>query len=76
MNNKYFSRDDNLAEICRKYPKLISVLVNRGFGQLADKEKRESFGKMITLKQAAEMKQINLDKLEDILIEKIESDDL
>ncbi|RCW49875.1 MULTISPECIES: ABC transporter substrate-binding protein [unclassified Halanaerobium] len=74
MSNKYFSRDDNLAEICRQYPELISVLVNRGFEQLADKEKRKSFGRMITLKQAAEIKQINLDKLEDILIEKIESD--
>ncbi|MGM0601986.1 MAG: ABC transporter substrate-binding protein [Bacillota bacterium] len=75
MSNKYFSRDDNLAEICRQYPDLVSVLVNRGFGQLADEEKRESFGKMITLKQAAEMKQMNLDKLEEILIEQIESND-
>jgi ABC-type Fe3+ transport system substrate-binding protein len=57
----------NLFEITEEYPTVVSVLVNKGFSQLDDEAKRKSFGKHITLKQAAGLKNLDLDKLVDLM---------
>ena len=57
----------NLFEITEEYPSVISVLVNKGFSQLNDEAKRKSFGKQITLKQAAGLKNLDLEKLVDLM---------
>lgn len=68
VENKYFSVDDTLYEITDRYPELTDLLANKGFEQLKDEEKRKLFGSKITLKQAAMMKSLDLDKLGDLLI--------
>lgn len=75
MNNKYFKSKDTLAEITDKYPELIDVLANKGFAQLNDEKKRKEFGKRVTLKQAANLKGLNLEKLKKLMIEEIENKD-
>ena len=72
MNNKYFSVEDSLAEITDKFPELIAVLSNQGFVQLENEEKRKEFGSRVTLKQAAQLKSLNLKKLKNLLVNKIE----
>ena len=62
----------NLYEITEKYPSLISMLVNKGFNQLDDQAKRKSFGKQVTLKQAAGLKNLDLEKLVDLMEAEIE----
>jgi hypothetical protein len=74
MQKTYFSEEDTLASITEKYPELISILVNKGFSQLSDKAKRKSFGSRVTLKQAAQLKGLNLEKLEEIMVNEIETD--
>ena len=61
----------NLFEITEEYPTVISLLVNKGFNQLDDEAKRKNFGKQITLKQAARLKNLDLDKLVNLMEEKI-----
>ena len=73
MRNKYFKKQQTLAEITDKYPELIEVLANKGFAQLNDEKKRKEFGKKITLKQAAKLKGLNLNKLTKLMIEEIEN---
>ena len=68
MENKYFSVDDTLYEITDRYPELIDLLANKGFEQLKDDEKRKVFGSKISLKQAAMMKSLDLDKLVELLL--------
>ncbi len=75
MNNKYFSPEETLAEITDKYPELISVLAGRGFAQLKDENKRQQFGSKISLKQAAELKGLNLEKLMKLIRKKIKDND-
>ncbi len=72
MAENYFLAEDNLWEITEKYPETIDVLVSRGFKQIRDSSKREKFGKAVTLKQAAKLRNINLTRLEDLLISEIE----
>ncbi|MDZ7673083.1 MAG: ABC transporter substrate-binding protein [Halanaerobiales bacterium] len=62
----------NLFEITEEYPTVVSVLVNKGFNQLDDEAKRKSFGKQITLKQAAGLKNLDLEKLVDLMEAEIE----
>ena len=57
----------NLFEITEEYPVVISVLVNKGFNQLDDENKRKVFGKQVTLKQAAGLKDLDLDKLLELM---------
>ena len=73
MNNKYFNKNETLAEITDKYPELIAVLANKGFAQLNDEKKRKEFGNKVTLEQAASLKNINLNKLMKLMIEEIEN---
>jgi len=62
----------NLFEITEEYPSVVSVLVNKGFRQLNDEAKRKSFGKQITLKQAASLKNLDLEKLVELMEAEIE----
>jgi ABC-type Fe3+ transport system substrate-binding protein len=72
MNNRNFDVNDNLYKITEENPAVISVLVNKGFTQLSDQKKRRLFGSQITLKQAAAMKNINLEKLIELMENEIE----
>jgi ABC-type Fe3+ transport system substrate-binding protein len=62
----------NLFEITEEYPAVISLLVNKGFNQLDDKAKRKNFGKQVTLKQAAGLKNLDLEKLLELMEAEIE----
>ncbi len=75
VENKYFSVNDTLYEITDRYPELIDLLANKGFEQLKDDEKRKAFGSKISLKQAAMMKSLDLDKLVQLLITELENSD-
>ncbi|MGM0420085.1 MAG: ABC transporter substrate-binding protein [Bacillota bacterium] len=74
MENKYFSVDDTLYEITESYPELIELLAGKGFAQLKDEDKRKAFGSKISLKQAAAMKAINLDKLGELMLRELEDE--
>lgn len=67
MSERKLDVNNNLYKITEKYPEVISVLVNKGFSQLGDPEKRKLFGKQISLKQAAQLKNLNLDKLVELM---------
>lgn len=71
MENK-IDVNENLFEITKKFPSLIAVLVNKGFNQLDEEDKRRNFGSKITLKQAAELKNLDLAKLLDLMEKEIE----
>lgn len=71
MENK-IDLSKNLFEITEEYPALIPLLVNRGFNQLDNEAKRKSFGKQITLKQAAALKNLDLEKLLTLMEAEIE----
>ncbi len=75
VENKYFSVNDTLYEITDRYPELIDLLANKGFEQLKDDEKRKIFGSKISLKQAAMMKSLDLDKLVELLITELNNSD-
>ena len=66
MTNKIDVKQ-NLYQITEEYPAVIPVLVKQGFNQINDEAKRKSFGKQVTLKQAAELKNLNLEKLVDLM---------
>ncbi len=70
--NEYFKQEDSLYDICNKYPETISVFVGNGFEQMKDIDKRETFGKTISLSTALSLKNINIDTFKALLIEKIE----
>ncbi|MFW6294594.1 MAG: ABC transporter substrate-binding protein [Halanaerobium sp.] len=72
MNNRKFDVNDTLYKITENEPAVIPVLVNKGFSQMNDPEKRKLFGRQITLKQAAVMKNINLEKLLELMENEIE----
>jgi len=63
MKNIGINPEHSLYKITEKYPEVISVLVNKGFTQLNDPKKREIFAKQITLKQAAAVKKLDMEKL-------------
>jgi len=71
MENK-IDVNKNLFEITEEYPAVISILVNKGFNQLDDEAKRRAFGKQITLKQAAGLKNLDLEKLVELMQKEIE----
>jgi ABC-type Fe3+ transport system substrate-binding protein len=72
MNNRKLDVNDTLYKITEEEPAVIPVLVNKGFSQMNDPEKRKLFGRQITLKQAAVMKNINLEKLLELMENEIE----
>lgn len=71
MKNEYFNTNNSLKEIIDLYPETLPVFTTVGFNQLADKDKREVFGK-IGLDMALSLKQINVDTFCENLIEVIE----
>lgn len=73
MVNRYFSPEETLAVITDKYPELIPFLSSKGFAQLKDENKRKEFGSRISLKDAAGLKGINLEKLIKMMVEEIEN---
>ena len=75
MSERKLDVNKNLYKITEKYPEVISVLVNKGFSQLGDPEKRKLFGKQISLKQAAQLKNLNLEKLVEIMENEIDKRD-
>lgn len=75
MSERKLDVNKNLYKITEKYPEVISVLVNKGFSQLGDPEKRKLFGKQISLKQAAQLKNLNLEKLVELMENEIDKRD-
>ncbi len=71
---KYFDNEDTLFDICDKYPETIPVFVANGFTQMENAEKRESFGKTISLSFALKLKKINIDSFSELLIETIKQE--
>lgn len=72
MKNNYFRSEETLFDITEKYPETIPVFVSQGFELLGEEDKREKFGRSISLKNAVFFKKINLNTLSDLLIETIE----
>jgi len=72
MNDFSLSIDNTLFEITEKYPETIEVFVSRGFPQMADPEKRSSFGKTINLKTALMLKGLSSESFLNILRETVE----
>ncbi len=75
MSEKKLDVNNTLYKITVKYPEVINVLVNKGFSQLGDPAKRKMFGKQISLKQAAQLKNLNLEKLVELMENEIEKRD-
>ena len=71
MNEFSLSIDNTLFDITEKYPETIEVFVSRGFPQMADKEKRNNFGKTINLKTALMLKGINSESFLNLLRETV-----
>ncbi len=72
MSDFALSIDDTLFEITESYPETIEVFVSRGFPQMGDPEKRNSFGKTINLKTALMLKGLSSESFMNILHESIE----
>ncbi len=72
MGNEYINMNDTLFDITKKYPETIPIFVLKGFDQMGVLEKREKFGKSITLKNALLVKKINLETFTDLLVDVIE----
>ncbi|MCK9449333.1 MAG: ABC transporter substrate-binding protein [Bacteroidales bacterium] len=68
----YFYPADSLFTITENYPETLDVFVRQGFAQLADAEKRASFGKALRLDIALSMRQIDYDAFEKLLLAAIE----
>ncbi len=70
--HSYFKPTDSLFAITENHPETLDVFVRQGFVQLADAEKRASFGKALRLDIALSMRQIDYDAFEQLLLEAIE----
>lgn len=70
--NAYFSTDDSLFQITDRYPETIKVFLKYGFTQLADEEKRSTFGKALKLDIALMMRQLDMIAFEKELVASIE----
>lgn len=72
MNDFSLTIDNTLFEITERYPETIGIFVSRGFPQMADSEKRKSFGKSIDLKTALLLKGINSESFLSLIKETVE----
>ena len=72
MNEKYFTLDQTLFEITEKYAETIAVFASNGFPQMLEEEKRNSFGKNITLSTALAFQNRDPAAFSKILISSIE----
>ncbi|MBS4057396.1 MAG: ABC transporter substrate-binding protein [Bacteroidales bacterium] len=69
---KYFVASDSLYHITEQYPATLPVFIANGFTQLADPQKRETFGKALQLEIALMMRQLDLDAFIMLLEQAIE----
>ena len=74
MTNNYFGLNDTLWDITEKYPETIPLFVSKGFKQVEDASKRETFGKSVSLKMALTLKKYNVDTFAAALVEQIEQE--
>lgn len=72
MENRYFKITDSLLSICKRYPETIKIFVSNGFKQMEDVEKREVFGRSLTLEMALKMKKLHVDAFVALLVEGID----
>lgn len=73
MNDFSFTIENTLYEITEAHPETIDIFISRGFPQMGDPTKRESFGKSINLKTALMLKGINSESFLNLLRETVES---
>lgn len=73
MTNKYFDIKDTLFDITENYSEATDLLIALGFNNLKDENMRKVFGRSISLKDALELKKINVKTFVAELIEKIEN---
>jgi ABC-type Fe3+ transport system substrate-binding protein len=73
MNDFSFNIESTLYEIAETHPETIDIFISRGFPQMKDPAKRESFGKSINLKTALMLKGINSESFLNLLKETVES---
>ncbi|MDC7241372.1 MAG: ABC transporter substrate-binding protein [Spirochaetales bacterium] len=66
------SPGDTLYKITEEYPETIPVFVSNGFPQMENREKRESFGRSITLETALMLKALDLKIFTKLLEEAVE----
>ena len=71
MKELSLSMENTLFEITENYPETIEIFLSRGFPQMGDEEKRNSFGKTINLKTALMLKGINSESFLALLRETI-----
>jgi len=69
--SQYIDIKDTLLEITEKYPETIQIFSENGFPQMNEKEKREQFGKALSLEMALTLKQLNKDSFVKVLEEAI-----
>ena len=69
---EYYNLNDTLYDITEKYPETIPVFVSKGFPQIGEEDKREKFGKSVTLKNALFFKKINFETFSELLVDAIE----
>ncbi|PID26988.1 MAG: spermidine/putrescine ABC transporter substrate-binding protein [Candidatus Cloacimonadota bacterium] len=69
---KYFDKNSRISEIIEKYPNTIPVFISKGFKQMADEDKRNTFAKNISLGMALSFKKLDFDTFSKLLIEAIE----
>lgn len=69
---KHIDSTQKLLEITENFPETIQVFVDNGFPQMQEKERREQFGKAISLDMALSLKQINKDAFIDLLEQAID----
>ncbi|MEN8223094.1 MAG: ABC transporter substrate-binding protein [Acidobacteriota bacterium] len=72
MSKNYFKSGDTLFDITEKHPETIPVFVSKGFPQIGEEDKREKFGRSVTLKNALFFKKINLETFSELLVDAIE----
>lgn len=71
---KYFDSTESLYNITEKYPETRKVFLQNGFPQLADEEKRKTFGQALQLDIALSLQQIDEKVFIDLLHAAIEND--
>ncbi|PKP52045.1 MAG: spermidine/putrescine ABC transporter substrate-binding protein [Bacteroidetes bacterium HGW-Bacteroidetes-1] len=76
MKKKYFKPEDTLFDITEKYPQTLRVFISNGFTQLADEDKRSTFGKALQLHIALMMRQLDQDGFIELLETAIEGADI
>ncbi len=72
MRKENFNINDTLFDITEMYPETIPLFVSKGFDQMGDDQKREKFGKTITLNNALLVKKINRGTFTELLNEVID----